>query len=203
MADIAAITGGDTVLLTGGRATEGTLKALPLSRFRSLHFAIHTAIDQEFPRRSALLFPQAAGETDDGFLQASEILSLPLDADLVTLSSCDAGAGQPEGIAGMDTLVQSFLLAGARSVVASIWAAEDTFTAELMRNFYRNLRNAEALTVAKRQLIATYGPNAQPYYWAGFRLFGDASGKTTGGQTYAATREERPRCGARNNGHDR
>ena len=206
-ADIAAITGGDTALLTGARATEGALKALPLSRFRSLHFAIHTAIDQEFPRRSALLFPQAAGETDDGFLQASEILSLPLDADLVTLSSCEAGAGQPEGIAGMDTLVQSFLLAGARSVVASVWAAEDTFTAELMRNFYRNLRHgldkAEALTVAKRQLIATYGPNAQPYYWAGFRLFGDASGKTTGGHTYAATREGRPGRSTGNNGHDR
>lgn len=107
----------------------------------------------------------------------------------------------------MDTLVQSFLLAGARSVVASTWAAEDTFTAELMRNFYRNLRDgldkAEALTVAKRQLIATYGPNAQPYYWAGFRLFGDASGKTTGGHTYAATREGRPGRSTGNNGHDR
>jgi CHAT domain-containing protein len=48
----------------------------------------------------------------------------------------------------------------------------------LMRRFYANLRlghdKAEALTVAKRELLKRYGPNAVPLYWAGFRIVGDA-----------------------------
>ena len=107
-----------------------------------------------------------------------------LNAQLVTLSACDAGAGTLEGIAGMDSLVQSFLMAGSRSVVASIWPADDIFTAALMRRFYANLRQgfdkAEALTLAKRELLRINGPNTPPFYWAGFRLVGDAHGTVSG-----------------------
>jgi len=102
----------------------------------------------------------------------------------VTLSACDAGAGKIEGVAGMNSLVQAFLMAGARSVVATVWAADDTFTAALMRRFYANLRQghdkAEALTLAKRELLRMNGPNALPFYWAGFRLVGDAHGIVSG-----------------------
>jgi CHAT domain-containing protein len=75
-------------------------------------------------------------------------------------------------------------MAGARTVVASTWAAEDNATAELMRNFYQHLKNgadkAEALTLAKRDLLAKYGSNARPFLWAGFRLVGDPHGTIEG-----------------------
>lgn len=171
-------------LLTGDHATEADLKRLPLSTFGVLHFALHSTIDDEFPDRSALVFSPNPYNQEDDLLQAREIVGLDLNADLVTLSVCDAGAETIEGIAGMNSLVQAFLMAGSRSVVASVWPAEDIFTAALMRRFYANLRQgfdkAEALTLAKRELLRMNGPDALPFLWAGFRLVGDAHGRVPG-----------------------
>jgi CHAT domain-containing protein len=182
--DIAASWLGTTLLLTGDTATEAALKRLPLSEFRVLHLALHSAIDDDFPDRSALVLTSRENDGEDGLLQAREILTLSLKADLVTLSACDAGAGQIEGIAGMNSLVQAFLMAGSRSVVASVWPAEDISTAALMRRFYAKLREgfdkAEALTLAKRELLQAQGSDASPFFWAGFRLVGDPHGLVTG-----------------------
>ena len=86
----------------------------------------------------------------------------------------------------MNSLVQAFLMAGSRSVVASVWSADDMFTAALMKAFYANLRDgldkAEALTLAKRHLLRIHGPSAVPFYWAGFRLVGDSHGTISGDQ---------------------
>jgi CHAT domain-containing protein len=175
---------GKPLLLTGDEAAEADLKRLPLSIFRVLHFALHSTIDDEFPDRSALVLSANRRNKEDDLLQAREILDLSLNADLVTLSACDAGAGTVEGIAGMNSLVQAFLMAGSRSVVASVWPAEDMFTASLMRRFYANLQKgfdkAEALTLAKRELLRMNGPDALPFLWAGFRLVGDAHGTVPG-----------------------
>ena len=184
VADVAASQLGKELVLTGDNATEAAVKRLPLSTFRVLHFALHSTIDDEFPDRSALVLSSQINDGEDDLLQAREIVGLDLNAELVTLSACDAGAGKIEGVAGMNSLVQAFLMAGARSVVATVWAADDTFTAALMRRFYANLRQghdkAEALTLAKRELLRMNGPNALPFYWAGFRLVGDAHGIVSG-----------------------
>jgi CHAT domain-containing protein/tetratricopeptide (TPR) repeat protein len=177
-----AVDGADA--LTGARATEAAVKTANLAQYRAIHFAVHASIDEQFPDRSALRLAKNSGPGQDGLLQAREVLSLPLNAQLVTLSACDAGSGRMEGLAGMNSLVQAFLMAGARTVVASSWAAEDNATAELMRSFYLHLKNgsdkAESLTLAKRDLLAKYGSNAQPFLWAGFRLVGDPHGTIEG-----------------------
>ncbi|MBV8818362.1 MAG: CHAT domain-containing protein [Acidobacteriaceae bacterium] len=184
ISEITPLAVGGADALTGDRATEAAIKAANLSQYRAIHFAVHASIDEQFPDRSALRLAKNSGPAQDGLLQAREILSLPLNAQLVTLSACDAGSGRIEGVAGMNSLVQAFLMAGARTVVASTWAAEDNATAELMRNFYLHLRNgadkAEALTLAKRGLLTKYGSNAQPFLWAGFRLVGDPHGTIEG-----------------------
>jgi CHAT domain-containing protein len=182
--DIATSQFGKALVLTGDNATEAAVKRLPLSTFRVLHFALHSTVDEEFPDRSALVLSSNKDDVEDDLLQAREVVALNLNAELVTLSACDVGAGKIEGVAGMNSLVQAFLMAGARSVVATIWAADDMFTAALMRRFYANLRRgfdkAEALTQAKRELLQTNGPNALPFYWAGFRLVGDPHGTISG-----------------------
>jgi CHAT domain-containing protein len=187
--DLPSDAGWDPRLLVGDAATEANLKSLPLARYNVLHFALHSAIDHDFPDRSGLVFTSHSNDEDDDLLQAREIRELRLNADLVTLSACEAAAGTTEGIAGTNSLVQSFLIAGARSVVASIWDADDTFTAALMERFYANLRlghdKAEALTLAKREMLKLYGPNAAPLYWAGFRIVGDAHGTIAGDQSFA------------------
>jgi CHAT domain-containing protein len=177
LSDVAGAGAWESELLIGNDATEDVLKRLPLSSFNILHFALHSAIDRDFPDRSGLVLSPDGNDHDDNLLQAREIMGLRLNADLVTLSACD-------GAAGSDSLVNAFLVAGARSVVASVWDADDIFSAALMRRFYANLSNgydkAEALALAKRELLNIYGPNAIPFYWAGFRLVGDPHGNITG-----------------------
>jgi CHAT domain-containing protein len=72
-------------------------------------------------------------------LQVREIRDLPLRADLVTLSACDTGNGKLLGEEGIASLERAFLLAGAKSVIASLWTADDTYTITLMKRLYQHL----------------------------------------------------------------
>ncbi|MBN1569647.1 MAG: CHAT domain-containing protein, partial [Acidobacteria bacterium] len=80
---------------------------------------------------------------------------------------------------GISNLVQSFLLAGARSVVASIWPTEDRSTADLMSRFYsylaQGMDKGSALRHAKLDFIKKYKERALPVYWAGMVMIGDSS----------------------------
>ena len=91
----------------------------------------------EIVRRLVLLSDPPAGE--DGFLQASEIVQLRLNSDLVILSACDTAVGPLEGEEGIAALSRAFLLAGARSVVSTLWSIDDTFSLFLMKQFYKHL----------------------------------------------------------------
>jgi len=111
---------------------------------------------------------------EDGRLTAREVLSLDLTADVVVLSACETGRGTLAGGEGIYGLKRAFMVSGARQLVVSLWKVNDAATAELMRNFYRQLASgkpaAEALQHAKLDMLA--GPFAHPYYWAAFVLVG-------------------------------
>ncbi len=178
---IAALYRDGAAAYLGTAATEERAKSLgPGTRY--LHFATHGVLDERFPLDSALVLSIPAAFRDDrdnGLLQAWEIFErLRLDADLVVLSACDTGLGKELGGEGLIGLTRAFQYAGARSVVASLWAVEDPTTAELMVRFYRHLKDGkpkdEALRAAKIELIE--GPvehAAHPFYWAAFELMGD------------------------------
>ena len=169
----------NSILLTGSHATETAFKHEPLAEFKVIHLAVHAYESPGFPERNALLLGRDPNSSDDGLLQAREIAPLPLNADLVTLSACDTGTGKAEGEEGNFSLVQAFLLAGARSVVAALWDVDDLSTAELMKLFYAALARGEdeasALRTAKLQMLAQPGERP-PLYWAGLTLngYGDA-----------------------------
>jgi CHAT domain-containing protein len=131
----------------------------------------------KFPARSALVLRPAGVE--DGLLQAREILDLRLNAALVTLSACDTSTGADQGQDGVASLVRPFVAAGARAVVANLWAADDTFSAALMREFYRELAGGvdigESLRRAKLRMIESFGPEAVPRLWSGVLAYGDTS----------------------------
>jgi CHAT domain-containing protein len=175
-----------------------------LSRFALIHLATHALVRDDFPERSALVLSQVgltdalsaalAGEAiEDGLLTGAEIVQdWLLDAELVTLSACETGLGRALRSEGYLGLVNAFLQAGARSVVASLWQVEDQATALLMERFYDNLRRglgdqcgstvcprAAALGDAKRWLrdyrdAAGRRPYEHPYFWSAFVLIGDA-----------------------------
>lgn len=173
---VASSMGDRSTLLLGEAATESAIKQLPLKDYRVVHFAVHGIPSTRFPARSALLV-RAAGD-DDGLLQAREILNLRFGADLVTLSACDTGSGSLHEQEGVTSLVRPFLAAGARAVVANLWAADDRFSLTMMREFYRQLSTGaevgEALRRAKLRMLEMFGPEAAPKFWSGVLAYGDA-----------------------------
>lgn len=175
---VGAVFGGSTsTALVGPAATEGAFKQQPLADFRVVHLAAHGIVSTKMPVRSSLLLQASEGE--DGFLQAREILELRLNSALVTLSACDTSAGAEHGQDGVASLVRPFIAAGARAVVANLWAVDDTSSSRLMREFYRELASGvdigEALRRAKLALIAKFGPAATPQLWSGVLAFGDTT----------------------------
>lgn len=177
---LASLYGSNATAYLGAAATEARAKRLP-ARPRILHFATHALLDRRFPLDSALALsvPGGADEDDNGLLQAWEIFErLRLDADLVTLSACETGLGRDAAGEGLIGLTRAFQYAGARSVLASLWAVSDRSTAELMRRFYTRLRAGQpkdvALQQAQRELLHSRDPRlVHPYHWAAFELIGD------------------------------
>lgn len=170
--------GRGTTVLIGDAGTELAVKQQPIDEYRVLHFAVHGIVSSKFPARSALVFRPAGGE--DGLFQAREILNTRLAADLVTLSACDTGSGGVYGEEGVSSLVRPFLAAGAKSVVANLWSADDTFSLAIMKEFYRQLAagtdKGEALRRAKLKMLRDFGPQAVPKLWSGLVIYGDSTG---------------------------
>jgi CHAT domain-containing protein len=176
---ISRIVGKGAETLFGVSATETAFKKEPLDQFRVLHLAVHGFADPQFPERSALVLGADPKAGEDGLLQVREIKKLRLNAELTTLSACDTGVGKLQGEEGVSDLAEAFLAAGAKTVVASLWSADDTFASALMERFYQRLALGEetssALRGAKLDLLAKYGEQVSPFYWAAFVAIGDAS----------------------------
>jgi CHAT domain-containing protein/Tfp pilus assembly protein PilF len=174
---VSNIVGKDGVVLLGSNATETAFKSQPLTDFKIVHIAAHGFVDTQFPERSGLVLGVDPASHDDGLLQVREIIRLRFDADLVTLSACNTGLGKLQGEEGVTNLVEAFLVSGANAVVASLWSADDTYTAALMERFYTHIAEgqdkATALRQAKLDLLAEYGKHVPPYYWGAFVLVGD------------------------------
>jgi len=175
--DIKNILRSDAILLLGAQATETAFKAEKLTDFKIIHLAVHGFSDSRFPERSGVVLGIDPKSSDDGLLQVREITRLRFNADLVTLSACNTGVGKLQGEEGVTDLAEAFLVSGSKSVVASLWSADDTFTHALMDRFYTHIvageDQASALRDAKLDLLAKYGRNVSPYYWSAFVLTGD------------------------------
>lgn len=158
-------------------AKEEYLKASAAKNFRFLHLATHTWINEKEPRDSGLLFFQPDGSTaqEDGILYASEIYNLELQADLLVLSSCENGIGELAKGEGMMALTRSFLYAGAKNILYTLWEVPDHHTSRMMVDFYQHVLSgksyAKSLRAAKLQMVANPA-TAHPKKWGGFVLLG-------------------------------
>ena len=112
---------------------------------------------------------------EDYMLKMSDLQAIKLRARLVVLSCCHSGQGEvsSEGVVGM---ARAFLLAGARSVLASLWAIDDEATMVFMECFYQNLRVGENANTALQKAMKCLRDSkdfSAPKHWAPFVLIGD------------------------------
>ncbi len=123
-----------------------------------------------------------AADDGNGFLSESDIAVLPLErAQWVVLSACDTGLADNHAYEGAFGLRRAFHLAGARTVIMSLWPVHDQATADWMAALYRaRLRERAdtptALHRAQRAVLEARRANRQsthPYYWAAFIAAGD------------------------------
>jgi len=122
-----------------------------------------------------------ARDEDDGLLTSEEVMTLDLTAaEWVVLSACHSGLAENWAREGALGMRRAFVLAGARSVIASQWAVDDDATAEWMLALYAargagNTRASAALQSACRAVIEARrrsGRGTHPFYWAAFLASG-------------------------------
>lgn len=187
-------------VLTGTQASESSLKHLSAPWI--LHIATHgfflsdrLSPASNFGRpeltsanagadpllRSGLAFSGAnlrnVATGDDGILTALEASGLDLwGTKLVVLSACDTGLGQVENGEGVYGLRRAFVLAGAESLVMSLWSVNDYSTRRLMVDYYKNLKRGMGRGAGLREVqlqMLKRNPTLHPFYWANFIQSGD------------------------------
>ena len=117
------------------------------------------------------------GATDEGILTALEASNLNLwGTKLVTLSACDTGVGEVRNGEGVYGLRRAFFLAGAETLVMSLWPVSDFVTRQMMSAYYAGLKDGRGRGDALRdaQLAMLARTNRQhPFYWASFIQAGE------------------------------
>lgn len=174
----------------GAKATEATVKRLSqegsLTKYAIVHFATHGLVAGDLSNTSEpgvlLTPPEKPSEGDDGYLSASEVAALKLDADWVILSACNTAAGETKDAEALSGLARAFFYAGARSLLVSHWSVNSDATAKLITKAVAELKadpgigRAEALRRSMLSMIDTgQDYEAHPAYWAPFVLVGEGA----------------------------
>jgi len=181
---------GQPTVLTGVSATETAIKSVAAPRV--LHIATHGFFlaDQDLSTatlpgggarledpmlRSGLVFAGAnigRSGNDDGVLTAFEAAGLNLaGTQLVVLSACETGVGDVRTGEGVFGLRRAFMVAGAETLVMSLWQVDDDATQQLMTEFYRRLASGQGRAEALRQAALTLQRDStrrHPFFWASF-----------------------------------
>jgi CHAT domain-containing protein len=158
-------------------ATHGFFFPEPNSENKNIKNPFKSSVNPLF--RSGLLFAGAnhvwmGGReiegVENGILTAYEVSNMDLqNTELVVLSACETGLGDIKGGEGVYGLQRAFKVAGAKTIIMSLWKVPDKETVELMELFYSNwlekkMTKHEAFSQAQKEMRKKY----PPYYWAAF-----------------------------------
>jgi CHAT domain-containing protein len=160
----------ESEILLGSRATETALKDLSdaggLAEYAILHFATHGALTGQVngsAEPGLILTPPPVGTTDrkalerdDGFLTASEIATLKLDADWVILSACNTAGSGGETAEALSGMARAFFYAGARTLLVSHWEVGSDAAVKL------TTRAMAALKANQTSAVVTGCPRKRP-----------------------------------------
>lgn len=159
--------------------TQANLKAFDTlsTKYSILHLATHAIFNDSTPEYSYLAFTN--NTKNENLLYVKDLYNLELNADLVTLSTCDSGIGELKRGEGLISLARGFYFSGASSLASTLWKINDASSSQLMDNFYSNLASgltkSKSLQAAKLEFINSNKHTAlsHPYYWSGFIISGN------------------------------
>ena len=181
-----------TSLYLKGAATESNLKAVKspavlhlashgffssdivsLNREAKKEFLFHSGIVLTGANKS--ISTSSTAFDNDGIVTAFEVMNLDLThTQLVVLSACETGLGRVENGEGVFGLQRSFMQAGARNVLISLWKVDDEATRDLMIRFYRYLASGNSMHDSlKRAQYDQARIVSDPSLWGGFILVGN------------------------------
>jgi len=171
-----------SALLTGAEATRNRFIE-QASQNRVLHVATHAfVLDRSCGNgnpllHSGLVFAGANATRDAAILTAQQIASLDLSGvEWAVLSACNTGNGELHDGEGVLGLQRAFRVAGAHSVIMTLWPVDDDVTRQFMHELYaqrlgRHTTTADAVWNSSRKLLVerrAAGKSTHPWYWAGF-----------------------------------
>ncbi|HWM90207.1 MAG TPA: CHAT domain-containing protein [Thermoanaerobaculia bacterium] len=172
----------NSTLLVARQATPSALiEALPKATL--LHFAGHAVAHPTDPSRSFLPLASDPSRSGTSLLSAADLAKLRLpDLELAVLSACDTFVPRTHRAESISGLVRSFLDAGARAAVGTLWNVDDGSSRELLIEFHQRFSEtgnaASALRAAQLHLLHHTDPELRnPSTWAAFELIVSAKKK--------------------------
>ena len=168
-------------VLVDKEATKGNFTQFS-SSYPIIHLATHAVADDRLPMQSFIAFYDSSGSGEISHrLYEQEIYNLDLShVRLVILSACETGSGQLVNGEGMMSLSRAFSFAGCKSVLASLWKADDVATAFISRQMHHYLENGDRKDIALQKAKIDYLNNKDidarhkiPSYWSHLILIGD------------------------------
>lgn len=167
-------------LLVADSASEYHLKKLKFPAI--LHLATHgffipnpAGFYNPLYKTGLILSEYGKQMPEDGVLTAYEAMQLPLNnTSLVVLSACETGLGDVKNSEGVLGLQRAFQMAGARTIIMSLWKVSDEVSKRFMTQFYfhwlAGKTKRTAFAIAQADIRKHY---PQPYFWAAFSISGD------------------------------
>ena len=159
----------------GDKATPAAYLSSDLEEVSFIHFVAHASASKLSPLDSAIILSRSSPEEDSFKLYARDITHHPLNARLVTISSCYGAGAKAYSGEGLVGLSWAFLRAGAHNVIGALWEVNDASTATLMDHVYDGLKEGQppeaALRSAKLAFLHSDGVVRKPFYWAPFQLY--------------------------------
>lgn len=127
--------------------------------------------------KSGIALSGANTKDKSGIVMALRMSGLKLSGtDMVVLSACETGVVDSKDTSAVAALPKTFIQAGAKNVMMSLWKVDDKQTVNLMSTFYEGLKDKNQPNynvLLKNSKIEMIKQDLHPYYWAGFIINGE------------------------------
>jgi|GEM_PF-3183435 len=144
-----------------------------------IHYGGHAILEEKNNQFSHLML-QMDTTRSSSVITLGDLYALRTDAELVSLPSCNTATGALLAGEGISNISRGFFFAGAKSIISTLWQANDKSTNAIMNDFYKHLKTGikkgQALRLAKLDYLSNSPEYLRhPYYWAGLTMTGHNS----------------------------